>query len=147
MPQAIILVLLLFVSGCVSAEPSSTEVQFFRLTTDEQISQFRTFGIEKQYELLIAGNQKIHPPALYLVPVMASQGQAGASFLIGKLKDSPSELTIRDIVSVLCEMKRINAYDVSSDRAAMAMVESKVSSMNGPWKLTTVQMLSELERR
>lgn len=149
MPFKIVLMCLFLVSGCVAGQsgtlPAIADRGFFELTTDVQVERFQGFDMGRQFELIIVGNQQIHPPALYLVPIMAQSGKAAVPFLVDKLNATRDELTVRDIVSIYSSMQKIGSYDVRGDVTLMKLIEAKVAEINGLWKPVVVQMVDEIK--
>ncbi|WP_155518285.1 hypothetical protein [Ralstonia solanacearum] len=139
----------LLLLGCVSndseIQPSQFDREFFRLPTTEQVKKFQGYAPETQYELLIVGNQVVHPPALYLAEEFAKQGKSIIPFLRSKLAATKQESTVRDVVAVLAEMQRLGSYEVKGDASLMAFVEERVAGMQGQWKAATQHMLEEIQ--
>ena len=80
----------------------------------------------------------MHPPAIYLAEPFARRGINAVPLLKEKLVQSNDDLTIRDIVLVFSEMKRINTYDVSKDADLAALINAKVGGMrNAGWREIT----------
>lgn len=148
MRQMISLLCTLFLLGCIPnesrVEPSQADRDFFRQPTSVQVKKFNELGPEAQYELLIVGNQLVHPPALYLVEEFARQGKVVIPFLRSKLTNANKDVTIRDVVAILSEMQRMGSYEVKSDATLMALVEEKLAAMQGQWKPVTQRMLEEI---
>ncbi|WP_013207825.1 hypothetical protein [Ralstonia solanacearum] len=149
MRQIISLLCTLFLLGCVSngseITPSQFDREFFRLSTAEQVKKFQGYNPDTQYELLIVGNQVVHPPALYLAEEFAKQGKSIIPFLRSKLAATKQESTVRDVVAVLAEMQRLGSYEVKCDASLMAFVEERVAGMQGQWKAATRHMLEEIQ--
>lgn len=143
---AISLVFILF--GCVSSNAdvvsSKFDDDFFRLSTSEQLRRYHGYDIEIRYELLVVGNQIVHPPAIYLVQEFAKQGPSAIPFLQSKLEQAKEEASIRDIVAILVEMHRLKLYDETINKSLKALVENRANSMRGQWKPVTQRMLQEM---
>ena len=146
--QRLVMCLAFILFGCVSRNadvaPSQFDGDFFRLSTSEQIRRFQGYDLEIRYELLVVGNQIVHPPAIYLVQEFAKQGPSAIPFLQSKLAQAKEEASIRDIVAILAEMHRLKSYDESINTSMKALVENRVSSMQGQWKPVTQRMLQEI---
>ena len=150
MRQVMTLICLIFFGACISNDPefapSQFDRDFFNLTTNEQIKQFSKYGIETQYELLVVGNQVVHPPALYLIEEFARKGETVIPFLHTKLNQAKRDVAVRDIVAILSEMQRLRTYDVQGDASLMALAENRIAAMQGKWKLVTQHMIEEIRR-
>jgi hypothetical protein len=148
MRQVIALFCVLLLVGCISNEseitPSQFDRDFFRLTTNEQVRKFHEYDVETQYELVIVGNQIVHPPAIYLTEEFAKQGRAIVPFLRSRLMTAKREVTVRDIVAILAEMDRLRLYEVGNDASLMAVVEERTAAMRGQWKPVTQRMVEEI---
>ncbi|MHA6881788.1 hypothetical protein [Ralstonia pseudosolanacearum] len=144
------LLLCAFLFGCNSGdseiEPNQFDRDFFHLSTEAQVKKFHEYDMKTQYELVIVGNQVVHPPAIYLAEEFAEQGEAAIPFLRDKLASTKKEVTIRDIVAIFTEMHRLKSYKFSNDSSLMRLVDERVNSMQGQWKSVTVQMLQEIRK-
>jgi hypothetical protein len=107
---------------------------FFRIPYSGQSKMFHRLDLETQYELYIMSIQYYHPPYLYLVDELAKRGKEIVPLLCSKLTTTKREITVRDIVSLLFEMQHSGTYDVRSDVELMALVEKRVSAMQGIWR-------------
>jgi hypothetical protein len=111
-------------------------------------NDFTQKDLQKQYEIYICGNQYREPPTTALAIDFASEGAVAAKFLEGKLSETTSDATVRDIVSVYAEMTRQNSYDVAGDTQLMSLIRSKVSSMSGStWKGFVNSDMAEITRQ
>ncbi|MDB0574078.1 hypothetical protein LBW59_25470 [Ralstonia solanacearum] len=148
MRKIISLLCTLFLLGCVSNESEITQSQFdrefFRLSTAEQVKKFQGYDLETQYELLIVGNQVVHPPALYLAEEFAKQGKSIIPFLRSKLAATKQESTVRDVVAVLAEMQRLGSYEVKGDASLVAFVKERIAGVQGQWRPVAQHMLDEI---
>lgn len=143
------LLCIIFLFGCFSNEseimPSQFDREFFRLSTAEQVKIFHRYGPEVQYDLLIVGNQIVHPPAFYLVEEFAKEGIFVVPILRSKLAAAKRESTIRDVVAILAEMQRLGSYEVKDDASLMDLVGQQIASMQGQWKPVTLRMFEEIQ--
>lgn len=148
MRQVIALFFALFFLGCAPKEaevvPTQLHRDFFHLPTSEQVKRFHEYDIETQYELLVVGNQVVHPPAIYLAEEFAKQGKSIVPLLRNKLAEAKQEATVRDVVGILAEMHRLRTYDVASDANLMALVKERTAAMRGQWKPVTQHMVDEI---
>ncbi|MEF9388678.1 hypothetical protein V4890_24100 [Ralstonia solanacearum species complex bacterium KE056] len=148
MRKVTVLLCCAFLFGCnfgeSEIEPNQFDSDFFRLSTDTQVKRFHEYDLQIQYELVIVGNQVVHPPAIYLAEEFAEQGAAAIPFLRDKLASAKKEATVRDIVAILAEMHRLKSYNVGNDSALMRLVDERVNSMQGQWKSVTLHMLQEI---
>ena len=143
-------IFLVILVGCLSStadmKANKLAGDFFQMTTSEQVNQFKNYSLDEQYEIFLFGNQVVHPPAIYLSRPFAEQGPIVVPFLKAKLKKTQKEVTIRDIVTVFSELTRLRLYDFSKDPNLMELLDMKTNKMNGIWKETTIQMLSEIRK-
>jgi hypothetical protein len=127
--RTLILIFIVFIFGG-SGEVKSDQCRkwkktFFRMPTKEQIETFGGYNIETQYEIFICGNQKIHPPALYLAGPFASQGEKAVDFLKVKLYETKDDHTIRDVIVVFDMMCVLDTYDVANNSELMRLIKKK----------------------
>jgi hypothetical protein len=150
MRKIIILFPLFFLLGCISMkseiQPSQFDREFFQLTTAERKNQFNRYDMETQYELLIIGNQLVHPPALYLSMEFAKHGQKAIPFLRNKLISSKYDVTVYDLVVIFSEMQRIGSYNVKTDTSLIELIEYRISLMDGLIKELTQKKLDEIQQ-
>src|SRR5690349_7961374 len=111
MRRVVLFLCITFLLGCTHLEPGVTLTQthreFFRLTTDEQVEKFHNYDLSTQYELLIIGNQLIHPPLIFLTREFAKNGAPAVPFLYDKLASAKKEVTVRDIANTLTRMQNM----------------------------------------
>jgi len=125
-------------------KPSKMVSEFFRMSTNEQIKHFNDYNLDEQYELFIFGNQVVHPPAIYLADLLAEQGPGIIPFLTAKLQATQDEITIRDIMTVFEYMAQRKVYDFTQDTELITLMEQRVNKMDGLWKGTALEMLSNI---
>lgn len=113
-----------------------------------RMHRFEAMPVESQYQAYICGNQKVHPPAVYLAAPLAAHGQLAVEYLINKLKDAADDLTIRDIAAVFAEMSRSGTYSVGKNKRVTDLLRLKISGMKSPgWQQATLEMLRDIEAR
>ncbi len=137
----LVTLVLLGCNGVLRTPAGQFADNFFRFTTAQQLERFHKYGLETQYELLIFGNQIMHPPAVYLVDAFAQNGEAAIPFISKKLERSEAEVTVRDLVAILAAMDRLRIYDVSGDPTLMALVEERTAVLHGEWAGTIKRMV------
>jgi len=103
--------------------------QVFVAPIDQQLETFPSYDFETQYRLYIYGNQKVEPPALYLIRPFAAEGATIVEPLQRRFVMASDEATIRDIVLVFADMKHLGSYDVTGDKALMDMMWQRVGRM------------------
>ena len=150
MPSKIIYAIFsILLIGCVSNGPDMKYEKmistFFKMTSTEQIEQFSGYRLDEQYEIFIFGNQVVHPPAVYLAEPFAEGGVDIIPFLKSKLESTQKDVTIRDIVTIFSEMRRLKIHDFSKDQGLIELIENKVNAMDGIWKDTAQKMVSEIQ--
>ena len=110
------------------------------------MEKFSDFNIEKQYAIYICGNQKEHPPTLYLAEAFAKEGEHVVSFLSGKLSATKSDSTVRNIISVFSEMKNFKTYDVASNEILMAIIINRADGIKDDfWRGYTQNLVAEIK--
>jgi hypothetical protein len=124
-------------------KPSKMVSDFFHVTLSEQVGQFKNYSLDEQYELYIFGNQVVHPAASYLARPFAEQGPVIVPFLKEKL-EAAEEATVRDIIVILAELAYLKLYDFSKDQELMTLMDQRAANMQGIWKETTLEMISEI---
>jgi len=102
---------------------------FFALPLQRQHEEFRTYTLEKQYEIFIYSMQRRHPADLSFAYDIASKGQAAADFLSVKLQGTNDEWTQENIIYVFEVMAKQKYYSVGSDRKLITQVRRAVTSM------------------
>ena len=111
-------------------QPSDLTRDFFNKSMSEQSQQFSNYSMDEQYELLLYGQQVVHPRAGYLVEEFAKQGSIIVPFLKTKLKTTTDEQTIYDIVLVFSELARIMRYDFSKDQELNDLLHQRASDIH-----------------
>lgn len=151
MSKIVFLLFSLLLTACESNNadvvPNKFDHDFFRRTISEQILQFSKHSLEVQYELLVVGNQIVHPPAMYLIPEFAKNGQAAIPFIFGKLTQAKEDASIRDIVAILVEMHRLKLYSEAENSDLKELVDKRVAAMRSQWKATTERMLVDMNKK
>lgn len=146
--RLMLMALSIILLGCAPRDaalfPTQLHRDFFRLPSADQIIAFQEYDVATQYELLIVGNQVVHPPAIYLARELARRGKAIVPFLSVKLKNTQNELTIRDIVATLTEMHRLGLYDIRQDARLESLVKERIASMQSVWKPVVQRMAEEM---
>jgi hypothetical protein len=102
---------------------------FYSGTVDERMRSFASHPLEEQYNLYLFGNQRRHPPAIYLARCFALNGRAAVELLRAKLELQETDLTVRDIVMLLATIDRMRMYDVAGDAELMKLLEVRVTAM------------------
>ena len=116
----------------------------FKITpAPEREKLFKSYNLDEKYELLIYGNQIMHPPDFGVVEWFAEEGLNVIPFLTEKLRETQKELTIRDIIHVFSYMALEKRYDFSKDQELLALLDQKAQGL-GLWKDTVPGMISEV---
>ena len=120
---------------------------FFQLPHKIQTEEFLRSDLETRYAIYLCGNQYMRPATIYLAEPFARGGKNVADFLQPKLARANDDLTVRDIVRVFREMRRIGTYDVANDRDLMRLISARVESMKvAEWKESVTRMVEEIKR-
>jgi hypothetical protein len=123
-----------------------TESFFRKFSISEKMTKFHDFNIEKQYVIYICGNQREHPPSLYLAEAFAKEGEQVVSFLTGKLSATKSDSTVRDIISVFSDMQNFKTYDVASNEILMAIIINRAAGIKDDfWREYTQNLVAEIK--
>ena len=109
-----------------------------------QLKKFNSSHIDKKYELVIVGNQIIHPPQMGLIEDFAKQGESSVTFLLEKLEKTDNELTVRDIIFVFRDMKLFKSYDISENNKAMYIIHEKIINMKSDWKSVALKHYTQI---
>ncbi|MGC1547038.1 MAG: hypothetical protein WA777_00765 [Rhodanobacter sp.] len=118
---------------------------FYEMPLKQRLATFDSYSLDNQYQIFICGNQVVHPPAIYLAEPFARRGANAVPFLKAKLAQASDDLTIRDIVLVFVEMKRLNTYSISNDAFLAALVKRKVDDMrDANWRAVAQGNVSEM---
>lgn len=97
---------------------------FYKLSDNKQISAFGSYNVEQQYEIYICGNQKVHPPAIYLAWLFSREGETIVEFLRKKLEAAHGDMTIYNIILVYNYMNRDKIYNVADNSELMLSIET-----------------------
>jgi hypothetical protein len=103
---------------------------FEKLNSAQREVEFSHLEIERKYDVYICGNQRVHPPTIYLAEVFARDGASVVQFLRKKLLATPNDNTIRDIVSVFGWMQRLGTYNVADDKLLFEQIKARASEIN-----------------
>ena len=148
----VLLLQALGITFLAAAEPDRRTCQrlartYFKMPLRQTITEFTSHTLPEQYAIYICGNQYMHPPALHLAAPFASEGASAAALLHTKLAVASDDLTIRDIVRVFAEMKRLHSYDVASDRELMSLMERKSKAVSSAyWRNYVASAISDIEK-
>jgi hypothetical protein len=122
------------------------EKDFFEKPPVTRTERLRQYSLEDQYKIFRYGNDVIEPPLMELGDPIAHRGAAVVPFLLRELSPLASDITIRDIL-VICEtMSSSGSYNVKSDVALMAALDSGVSKMKDKgWQAICLKMLQRIK--
>jgi hypothetical protein len=132
-------ILLLANIGCRSAtmdSPTERECDhlissfFLKSSAIQRQEEFARLDINSKYSVYICGNQKIHPPTVYLAESFSKEGGAVVPFLMDKLLSTKNDNTIRDIIYVFGWMQRLKTYGVASDNVLIGIINKKASEIH-----------------
>jgi hypothetical protein len=102
--------------------------------------KFERLELDSQFDVYLCGNQKIHPPTIYLAESLAMQGEKAVPLLRRKLEASQDDAMVRDIVSVFVWMRRLKTFDIASDSSLYQLVASRVSKMKDEfWRANIIK--------
>ena len=128
------------VCGC---KRDPLEEEFFRVPAGSRVQKLRTYALQEQYQLFVAGRHH-EPPDLYPGPI-AERGAAAVPFLLEQLNARPDELTAEAIFLVFEEMAISRSYRVGLDPDLMAMLTTEASGVKDPtWKAMCLRRLQRI---
>lgn len=135
-------------AGCPDAgmDDVAAARAFFAQPTTEQMRTFRQHPLSEQLDLYFYGNQRRHPPAIYLARCFALSGVKGVEMLRSKLQSKNDDLTVRDISALLSAIDSLGRYDVSKDASVMSALRSQVATMqDAGWRDTAEKEIADIE--
>jgi hypothetical protein len=136
-------VLLVTMLGC---QNNQLEREFFRQPLDTRVERLRQYPLEAQYKIFRYGNDVVHPPLTNLAVPIAERGSAAVPFLMAQLQKENDDFSIRDILLIVQEMKRLNTHAVKSDEALVRSLTENVESVKDKeWRATCSKMLDEVK--
>lgn len=109
-----------------------------------QIAEFSKLDVADKYRLFLYGNQKVHPPALYLSDAFA-RDPVVVHYLSEKLRGDVDWLTVRDIVAVLSDVKYMGLYDFCRDAELINLLDRKIKHVPEPWYELVSKMVNEIK--
>ena len=133
----------LLIVGCYR---TALERDFFSQPAADRVERLRHYSLDDQYELFRSG-MDIEPPMMDLAIPIAERGAGAVPFLLGQLNASGDDRTVVDILLVFEDMATSRSYDVTSDAALMARIESKVSALKfQAWKDLGLAELARIKK-
>jgi hypothetical protein len=147
--HAILACLAILMPGCSSVRSDGdlavAAQDFYKQSVETQLRAYRTHSVSDQLSLYFYGNQRRHPPAIYLARCFALNGAAAIPLLKAKLASGPSDLDVRDTAYLLENLDSMGRYDVSNDKDLMADLSVAVSRMrDASWQKVAQGELSRL---
>ena len=112
--------------GC---QTHSLEKDFFNTPRASRVEHLRRYSLADQYKIFRYGMDRMEPPDMGLAEPIAGRGAAAVPFLLDRLNSKPDDITVRDILLIFDTMATSKSYEVKSDAALMATLESSVSGM------------------
>jgi hypothetical protein len=134
-----IIYVVLTVLFCCSFTCEGVPKEFFSMSSDQQLVEFKKYDFDRQYEIYICPQQGVEPPELELATHFAKEGKAIVKPLEAKLDRAHDDYTIRDILYVFSEMSEEGTYEVARDRSLMNMLVDKVNSIRRPTVRATAE--------
>ncbi len=128
------LVFCALVGGCsrkaddVNVDCSKLAPEFF--TGHRVFSAFPGMPLDEKYRAYICGMQTIRPPLIALAPLFANEGRNAVPFLMDKLQETRSDVTVRDILLVLLEMQINNSYSVAKNDEVMTQLAKRIEALD-----------------
>ncbi len=108
---------------------------------------FAALPTEKQYIVYICANQKVHPPMGHLATLFANEGPDVVPFLVRKMEETTTEVTVIDILEVFEAMQNNSSYGVARDKKLLAAIEARIARMSDPLlKPVAKEILAEIRK-
>jgi len=105
-------ILIFFISSCVSIIPFGIEEtkypDYFDLPLNKMEGEYRTFSLEKQYQIYLDG-LNMHPPYLFHANIIAEKGKGAVAFLLEKHK-SAKNTDEKFAIAKIFEIMEDNGY-------------------------------------
>lgn len=115
---------------CGQSLPADCKV-FYAKTASEQQVAFKSYSVERQYEIFRCGTTQRHPPDIGLAGYIADGGEKNIPFLMEKLRTEESESVRRYIIFVF-ELMAVSG-DLRGRQDVAAQVEQAVSKLTIPF--------------
>jgi hypothetical protein len=103
---------------------------FYALTPEQRVAAFRTYPVEKQFELYRCGMRR-EPPDMGLALYIADGGEKAIPFLLDKLRTSDDEPTQSQIIDIFEAMSR-RGY-LQNRRDVVDQIRENVTRMKRPF--------------
>jgi len=114
--------------------------------SENRLKALRAYSLEDQYKIFRYGEDKLHPPAALIQPII-DRGATAVPFMLHQMETASDDIAIRDNMLVFEWMAITNSYDVRNDKHAMELLESAWKRMKNPgWKNICLEMLTEIKK-
>jgi hypothetical protein len=108
--------------------------EFENLSLEQQHEQFRTFPIEKQFDIYMYHMKCIHPPDTEFTNDIAARGDEAVPFLMEKLTEAQSERDQIYIIGILRTMSILRYADLRKNPENVDQLVETVASMRPFWR-------------
>ena len=140
----VMLLTLMMSPRCGQSMPSECK-GFYAMTAKEQEVAFKTYPVEKQFEIYRCGTVQRHPPDMGLAIHIAEGGEKNISFFLQKLSEEKSEAVQMYIIDVFKLMSWKGHLRGRED--VVVQIEQVVSKMTIPFiKETSQQSLESIKK-
>jgi hypothetical protein len=118
---------------CSSLEESG--IYSFKRPEKDRVAEFKRFDIEKQYAIFICGMEYTYSLAFEFADAFALEAGKAIGFIKARLMEARDDLTVCDLMLLLCRMQRVGSYDVTGDEELMRYAQERVEGMKDEeWK-------------
>jgi hypothetical protein len=140
----VMLLTLMMSPRCGQSMPSECEA-FYGMTAKEQQAAFKTYPVEKQFEIYRCGTTQRHPPDMGLAIYIAEGGEKNIPFFLQKLSEEKSEAVQMYIIDVFKLMSWKGHLRGRED--VVVQIEQVISKMTIPIvKETSQQSLDNIKK-
>jgi|SRR5687767_3294061 hypothetical protein len=140
----VVLLTLMMSPRCGQSMPAECKA-FYAMTAKEQQAAFKTYLVEKQYEIYRCGTTQRHPPDMGLAIYIAEGGEKNIPFFLQKLSVEKSEAVQMYIIDVFKIMSWRGHLRGREDVAVH--IEQVVSKMTIPFiKETSQESLESIKK-
>jgi len=128
------------VSGCANHTFEREFLEQHSAATRGEV--LRAYSLEDQYRIFRYGNDVVHPPLLTLADPIAERGKEAIPFLKAHLESETDDTSLRDILHILKEMKRLGTFDAKGDEELVRTLTTRVAKVGSKeWRAVCEDML------
>lgn len=94
-----------------------------------RVERVRQYSLEDQFKIFRYGVEKVEPPLMGLADPIAERGVSAVPFLLNQLNSKPDDAITEDVLLIFERMAFSKSYDVRSDAALMALLQTRISAV------------------